>query len=364
MRKQITCLVLVVLLAVPVHSLAGYVKVKAKGESPEGGLFGLSDGDKAKAVFDAKKKAILKFTSHFESARLKLFEPLLEKVLANLDEYVPEVEIISSEKNQATKRYEVIVEASVDESRLERLIAENVAKAGKPGEKAGEPLAMTFLFVARETQSVKTFQERVTDKMARESSGSAQESDGVSEDAGTYRGEYKKVDEVAVTTGGSTLRQADEIQYAGVATVSEVDAKVTEVFSKADIQVTDPADVGVDVAALKKQFAVGSDISGEVRKAALDACRAAGVDLVAIGTMDTGVADKDAATGLSRVYVTVTAKITDLRKKLPVSVASIGPIQFAGLGTDAQVAKRNALIESATKATKDLVDQLRSKGLI
>ena len=79
--------------------------------------------------------------------------------------------------------------------------------------------------------------------------------------------------------------------------------------------------------------------------------------------MDVGLPEKDEATGLTRVYVTVTAKVSDLAPKFPKTVASIAGKPYAGLGSNAQVAKQNALNEAATRSASELVDQLRMKGV-
>ena len=52
-----------------------------------------------------------------------------------------------------------------------------------------------------------------------------------------------------------------------------------------------------------------------------------------------------------------------LPEELPKKVASVGPIQYAGLGPDQIVAQRNALILAAREASKSLVDQMNAKGL-
>jgi len=364
MLRKVAVIAIVLAILSPQFGFAGYVKIKSKGSAPATGFFGgLTDKDKAKAIMDAKRKAIQKYSSQFDSARLKIFEPLMDKIMANVDEYIPESEILGIEENKASNRYEVILEVSIDESRIEKLLRENTTENAVAARRGKAPVALTFIFVARETKSVREFQDRVTNKVVTETSGKASEAQEVSEDGQGIKGNYAKTDEASVTRGGSTLKQADQVQYNDVSRVSEIDSKVNEVFAKGDIQVSDPADVGIDVEAMKIQFATGSDISGDVRKSTIESCRKAGLDLFAVGTMDTGLPGKDQVTGLIRVSVSVTAKITDLRRKIPVTVASVGPVHYAGLGPNAEDAKRNALIESATKATKDLVDQLRAKGL-
>jgi hypothetical protein len=59
----------------------------------------------------------------------------------------------------------------------------------------------------------------------------------------------------------------------------------------------------------------------------------------------------------------VRAQLNDLSGALPRVLASVGPVQYSGLGPDQQVAGRNALINAASEAAKEISNQLRSKGL-
>ncbi len=79
--------------------------------------------------------------------------------------------------------------------------------------------------------------------------------------------------------------------------------------------------------------------------------------------MDVGLPEKDEVSGMIRVYVTVTAKVTDLSPKFPKTVASIAGKPYAGLGPNPQVARQNALNEAAISSAGELVDQLRMKNV-
>jgi hypothetical protein len=87
------------------------------------------------------------------------------------------------------------------------------------------------------------------------------------------------------------------------------------------------------------------------------------IPYLAIGTLDVGMKDTDPATGLTRVYVTVTGKIVSLKKRFPKTVAAVGPIQYAGLGPSQTVARNNALKLAAESAGQTLTQQLNSKGV-
>ena len=74
-------------------------------------------------------------------------------------------------------------------------------------------------------------------------------------------------------------------------------------------------------------------------------------------------ADIDPASGNSRVYVSARAQVWSLEKRLPKKVASVGPVQYAGLGPDDKVAMRNALNIAAKEAANEIVSILNAKGV-
>ena len=86
-----------------------------------------------------------------------------------------------------------------------------------------------------------------------------------------------------------------------------------------------------------------------------------GISLLAIAMLDVGREQVDQATGLSKVYVNVMGYILDSRGKFTKKIASVGPIQYSGIGENPKVAKVNALVSASTSAAKDLIDQLRAK---
>jgi hypothetical protein len=61
--------------------------------------------------------------------------------------------------------------------------------------------------------------------------------------------------------------------------------------------------------------------------------------------------------------VSVRSQLLDITGKLPRIIASVGPIQYAGLGPNQDVAKRNALNLAAVEVAKAISDQLNSKGM-
>jgi hypothetical protein len=169
------------------------------------------------------------------------------------------------------------------------------------------------------------------------------------------------------TTGGSTLRQADDRTYR-VRSGADVDAAVTETLSGYGFEVVGYPDVysncgGPNPDVLNKEFAASDEMTPGSRQSAIASARSCDVKYFSVGTLDIGLSDSDPVTGNKRVYVSVRSQVWDISSKMPRRVASVGPIQYAGLGPDADVASRNALRLAATSSAKTMVDQLNSKGV-
>ena len=355
-KKMIPILSVLTLTAfLSTEAVAGLKKIKAKGEAPYS--MGAVAHVRRAAVEDAKKSAVRKYASHFDSSRFRIFEKALPQVDAGIDSYVVEYEILEG-KNKTTKQYEVMIEATIDETRIELLIT------SVSGEMAGssdlEAPYITFLLVAREAESIKTFKDKVTDIEQKTTSVAAEERTTVEGEGLALDSHEEEIK--AVTTGGSIERKSAQERYR-VFMVTDADAAVNEVFTKAGYENVDPRDAEIDIQAFLDEYSIGDDITATTRSSALNQCKGLTISFFAIGHMDVGPPEKDSATGMDRVYVKVSAKVTDLKGRLPRTLASVRGIQYAGIGSNPQVARQNALNTAATRMAKDLVDQLRAKGV-
>ena len=120
---------------------------------------------------------------------------------------------------------------------------------------------------------------------------------------------------------------------------------------------------GVEKTIIDKEFIENNAIQRKSRKSATDASRICDVKYLSVGTLDIGAPGRDSVTGNTLITVSVRAQVKNIEKRLPKTVASIGPIQASGTGSDEQVAGRNALKNAAIEAAKALVNQLNAKGL-
>ena len=361
--------ILFVVLVCALTAQAELVKVKGKGEIVyKSSIFkpGQGSAEERAAITEAKKNALTRFAADFDSARFELYKKIEPDVLANIDQYVTDYTQLDQQVDKTSKRYTVIIEASINSTLIENAInkssgANAPTAAGAAPAKAGGSY-MTFVFVARELASRKDFDAKRTTVDINESSEAGAQKSKVAEDGQSAETSLDKSSVVKHTTGGNTETKAEDLAYR-VTTVTEVDNAVNSVLTKASYEVVDPVDAGLNVDSFKSDFSGGSDISPATRSAAIKNCKEKEINYIAIANMDVGLPEKDEVSGLTRVYVTVTAKVSDLAPKFPKTVASIAGKPYAGLGSNAQVAKQNALNEAATRSASELVDQLRMKGV-
>jgi len=317
---------------------------------------------KDKAVQEALLSAWKKYTSSFNAAKYKTYMKIEQDFTEHLDQYIASYNVIDEKNNSDDKKYTVAVKALINAVAVDSKLS-SISAAGSTA--SGEGSMFSFIFVARDTATVKTYNNKVTKISKTEAISSAKET-GAMTGSNMVAGQSQKGMSKS-TTGGSSEKKADKIQYV-VSSAADVDAAMNEILSPAGFEVIEYADIvsecgGVEPEVIKKEFSCQAELSRSVRKAAIAGARECEVPIFAIGTLDAGMEDTDPTSGLKRVYVSVNAKVYNIEKRLPKMVASVGPVQFAGLGPSAIVAKRNALSKAAKAAARSIVDQLNAKGV-
>jgi len=347
--------------------------VKGKGDVPyDAGAFSSKPDAQVrqKAVQAAKENALKRHAATFNPAKFRAYQAVEAEILASVDRYVIDATVLDDSVNKDARVYSVVVRATVNEAALDARLNDAGGFARQTATQAAAAPAtnVSFLFVARETESVKSFAAKNTEVRKQESERSAQE-------AGSMKGRGQNTSasmsestaSMSVTeTGGSTERKADQTKYR-VRSASDADAAVKEVFAGAGFEVVDYPDVaancnGTSEKALRQEFSAADELSGQTRKVAFDAARQCEVSYFAMGTLDVGLPDTDPVTGNKRVYVSVRGQIWNITGKLPRSIVTVGPVQYAGLGPDPEVAMRNALRKAATEGAKVMIDQLNAKA--
>lgn len=363
MKKRLAALSIILAIFFALPAFAQLVRVQGVGNVAYKGWGGPSLKVKQQAVVDAKVNALNRYASKFTQAKRLNYEKIKEKIKKSIDLYVTDYTIVDEEVDKKAKQYRVVIQASIDASLIEVELQKISAVENVPEDQKSY---ITYVFVAREQRRVKSYDKRQTKRVVKSGLEEHEEIESVDEGAVSLSAKNNK--DSMITTGGSAIQKADDIEY-DVTNTSEINTAMSNVFSTAGYEVVDADYVEeeteglLDVGRFKEDFRYGSDISGRTKRNAVKGLRSIDITLIAIGTLDIGMKDKDPVSGLTRVYVSVTGKILSLKRRFPKTVASVGPVQFSGLGPNETVAKRNALKLAAEKAANDLVAQLRMKGI-
>ena len=361
--KQFLLPLLTLGILLPLVASAQVVEQKGVGSVEYRGIFGVSTEKKQQAVRRAQVDALRRYVATMSQSRRDEYETVRNTIEGNISRYVSVERILSERKNKEVKRFEVVIRAAIDEGLILQQLSETADIANVPAE---ERSMLTFIFLSRKASNVRTFDDKQT-TVAR-TTETAESARSVESQGNDVAVEESSTQTEIDQTGGSTEIKSDQIEYA-VSESSGLNSTLTRVFSDAQYVVIESgmvaAETGglMDLDAFKEDFSSGTDIAAATRSAAAKGCRNVGIRFLAIGNLDIGRNLKDPASGLTKVFVNVSGKIYDVSRRFPVTVATIGPIQYSGQGPTQPVAERNALLLAGEEAAQELVSQMRAKNL-
>jgi hypothetical protein len=347
----------------------------------EGSVFGskASPEAKARAFKDAQVKAVEFYYAEAGQSESANFDAIRDRVAANLDKFILDTTVLD-EQDQTDKRvYTVTVRTSINVAQLR-----NAVKAGSATQATGkaDKSKLTFLFVSRQVDSEKTFDDRVYQRedrgvkvdvagsdARRGKEGESLRGGQIGTNASTQRSasfEAKRTD--TIETGGSTTRRASESTWR-IFPSANLNSVFTGVFASAGFKVLEAGFVEpytnglLKIKNVENDYKSGNDLDPGTLRDVVRGLQAAQIPYLAFGTLDVGLTDTDPATGLKRVAVTVTGKILDLSSGIPENVSTVGPVQYAGIGPTEAEARGNALKKAADSAARELVSQVTNVGL-
>lgn len=344
------------------HAAAATVEIKGTGEV-QFGAFGLNSKLEQEALQAARRDALQKHVAQLSAARRQEYSRVQAEVDSQLDRVVSVVRVLEEKKDSTSRRFTVTIRAAIDWSFVEDLIARS---ASVTTASSGEKSMLTFVFMSRKASSVRSFDERVT--IRKETTSGEEAGESSSDDGASVSASATSTQSVSTTTGGSREIKADQILYE-VRNADDINSTLTRAFTDAGFDVTeaemvqDESNGKMSVEAFRADFSTGDDVSATTRKNAAVGCRDLDIKFLAVGALDVGQNRVDPASGLIEVYVNVNAKVYDVSGRFPKTVATIGPVQFSGLGPNQTVAERNALQLAGERAAGELVSQMRAKNL-
>jgi hypothetical protein len=333
---------------------------------------------KAKAQREAELKAIEFYYAEAGESEAANFDAVRDKIVENPGRYILETTVLSEEDIAAKQQYSVTVRVSLNIANLRNLIR-GTSAATKSAKQ--ERSAFAFLFVSRQSDSIKSFDDTVATRLDITGSGDLKSKEeektletekikgGSVATAGTKSQDSSIAFKggVAANISGSRTRRAAESTYRLIPSAN-LNQIFTATFARAGYKVSEAALVEpftggrFKVSAVEDDYKSGNDLKTSTLQSIVAGMKTAQIPLFAIGTLDVGLAGQDAATGLIRVAVTVNAKVMDVTQSIPETVAAVGPVQYAGVGPTEDEARTNALKLAATTAARELNSQLVNIG--
>lgn len=339
----------------------------------------VSADDKARATLAAQLKAVEFYYAEAGQSEAENFDAIREKIIASPDRYILDSTVLAEEEAKDKKQYTVTVRVALNVANLRNAVKSNSAVV-KGGTAARSPLA--FMFVSRQVESTRSFDDRVYKRVDEKADvkGKLQVSEKGSEGESFGRGQINTnaststsvngsmQRSASIETGGSTTRRASESTFRLLPSAN-LGQVFTSNFTRAGFKVSEAAMVEpytggqFKVATVENDYKSGMDLKPATLASLVSGMRVAQIPYVALGTLDVGLADTDANTGLMRVAVTVNAKLLDISQTIPDTIASVGPVQYAGVGPTEEEARGNALKLAANNAARELTSQITNLGV-
>lgn len=376
--QVIRALALLVFCALTATAVAQVQQARGKATVSYQGKSATADV-KARALQAAQLKAVDFYYAEAGESESANLDAIRGKIIADPDRFFLETTQLAEEDRPDTQQYTVTVRVALNVANLRNAVkADSVV--GRSGRTERSPLA--FVFVSRQVDSTKSYDDRVYKRIDESVAGKSSDQisekgvDGESVGRGQVRTETSSSVQASSTanltrtreTGGSTVKKASESTWR-IMPSSNLSQVFTAVFARAGYKVNEAALIEpytgghFKVATLEDDYRSGLDLKPATMSSIVLGMRAAQIPFIAFGTLDVGAAGKDPSTGLVRVGVTVNAKLLDVSQTIPDTIASVGPVQYAGLGPTEDEARNSAMKLAAESASRDLTSQSTNLGL-
>ncbi len=366
-----------------VHAQAPYAfKSDATVDVPKGlfGRGGPSEEIKARAreqAFDYGWRDYITFSSTGARADLYMRHA---KALRDRATQLCNVRVSGDSFDERTGKYWVELRGTCDVRATDSVLASLGGGGVQAATPAGEKPVFSFVFFARRAADERVFLDKVTRErsVTDETTGTESNADDSRSSGGrssSTSSEGGSVTQRNVEQRKGTIERRDTAYKYRVEQSEGVDSAVTTVLSTAGFDVVKFSDVlgtcpgGPSLDEIVTTFANPAENQAEFVPAPLRSRMIAAarhqdcaVGFFAVGLLDILKAE-DQGNGRVRVTVALTADIRDLRRRLPTAVASIPAVQKSALGSNRVEATNAALRLAATEGARDLVDQLRQRGL-
>ena len=329
-----------------------------------------SDEQRRKALSLAKEEVWKNYLGRQDSSMLAMAEKNKDTLIKRLDEIITSIEIIDEIVNKDARRIKYTVRAVVNDN-----IVSSIISSSTQGAKSGEGSPFGFLILPRLQIEAKSFDATITKKASATTKivtenvaveKLKESDDGSSEN--NVSGDKVSMSATAKTSG-STVRKAQQVKWK-MGDAKDVDATISKYLTESGYEPSSYADIAGECGTVKTQevrqdllASETAELSDDVRVQVFSAGRKCELRFFAVGTMDIDSIEQDKNTGGVRARASVNIQVYDIKPRLPRKVASVGPIEYYGVGPQEDGARSDALRNSAKEAALIIVNQLRSKDL-
>lgn len=310
--------------------------------------------EKHEGVRKAKAAVVQSYLATLSPSQQQLLRSIQADIDTNPDKYLTSFRIIAEDADKSTRTVNIVARGNVNEE----LIAAELKKSAPVNVQAsGEGSTIMSLFVARRVVESKVYDQRRT-----EVSKSSQKVDqSVGQTSESLSESSMKA------SGGNVVRKAAKQTY-GQLSASDFDTALNSSLTSYGYETADYADVqancgGPEPEQIRAAFMKSDELPAKLRSKVIRAAKSCDVRYFTLGYMNVSAPERDSVSGNIKVVVSLNGMIWDISRKLPRRVGSVGPIQFFGLASDEDTARREALRLAARQAGEVITSQLVSKGL-
>ena len=352
---------------------------------------------KAKAVEAACFNALDKYTVDFATARLSIYERIEKQVKENLDDYLICGSVIDESFDIGSNELSVVIKVKVKVNKFENAM-EEASSSSSQGDEDTEPELILLSIFSRQVDKVKQKDAKVVKINQRKTSV---DEDQTEMDTDTDYSVSSSSTETDITTsGGSTENSSETVQYKVsndhstiiISAVSSVfttagyemlslEDYTSDMPSQEELAEDDPTILDKMMSSLASKGKVSARLNTQIRKWTFDDANEEPAMHIIEGIINIGRQEKDAS-GNDSVTVTVAklqfksykkfkgpaarkfdAEDRSTWSKKPRGKGTVASVMAKGSGTNPSAAITNAINNAAKKAAKELLDDLRKKGI-
>ena len=323
------------------------------------------------AIENAKKSAWNKYISSLSSDRSAAYYSSEQSFLSELDDYIIDYVILSSDCSKSKRNYTVSLRVNINESRLNNKL---VSKSNNTETKSNlKGKGVVVLVIPRKTTEALAFDEKITKQKMVKKSISADEAMS-SDDTSTSITESSS-ERQSTTTGGSTSKKATKRTY-DIGDINDAGSQINNILAPLGMRTFTAARLesmatreGYDpfLNDVLDQFSgkigsLGANISPQTQNDIVDIILAVGrgrLNYFLVGTVDSSVPRVDPDTGAYKSDVLVNVQLYSIDDFFGAeSIASVGPEIKTAFGETDILSEKAALKKAFSEATNSLILKL------